>query len=108
MTTASAPACDSASSIPAYRQRLAYTTQSNSTVIGVRQRIHPLVDASLFKQFPIREGMTFEIRGEFYNILNTVNFSGPNTSIGNAAFGTVTKTQANDPRIGQLTARFNF
>lgn len=108
MTTASAPACDSASSVPAYRQRLSYTTQNNSTVIGVRQRIHPLVDASLFKQFPVREGMTFEIRGEFFNIMNIVNFGGPNTSIGNSAFGKVTLTQANDPRIGQLTARFNF
>jgi hypothetical protein len=108
MTTASAPACDSASSTPAYRQRLAYTTQNNSTVIGVRQRIHPLVDASLFKTFPIREGTTFEIRGEFYNLFNTPNFGGPNTSLGGSSFGKVTKTQANDARIGQLTARINF
>jgi hypothetical protein len=108
MTTPSAPACDSASSTPAYRQRLAYTTQNNSTVIGVRQRIHPLVDASLFKTFPIHEGATFEIRGEFFNVFNTPNFGGPNTSIGGSSFGVVTKTQANDARIGQLTARINF
>jgi hypothetical protein len=107
-STASAPACDSLSPIPAYRQRLSYTSQVNSTVINVRERIHPLVDASLFKRFAITERTSFEIRGEFFNILNTPNFGGPGTSIGSSTFGTVTLTQANDPRIGQLTARINF
>ncbi|HUB00854.1 MAG TPA: carboxypeptidase regulatory-like domain-containing protein [Terracidiphilus sp.] len=108
MSTASAPACDSLSSVPAYQQRLSYTSQYNSTVIGVRQRIHPLVDASLFKRFTLGEGKSFEIRGEFFNVLNTPNFGGPGTSIGSSTFGVVTLTQANDPRLGQLTARLNF
>ncbi len=107
-STASAPACDALSPTPAYRQRLSYTTQHNSPVIGVRQRIHPLLDASLFKVFTIHERTSFEIRGEFFNILNTANFGGPGTGIGSSTFGVVTKTQANDPRIGQLTARINF
>jgi hypothetical protein len=107
-STASAPACDSLSPVPAYQQRLAYTSQVNSPNIDVRTRVHPRVDASLFKQFPIRASMTFEIRGEFFNILNTPNFAGANTTIGSSNFGAVTLTQANDPRIGQLTARFNF
>lgn len=107
-STASAPACDNLSPTPAYRQRLSYTTQTNSTVLNIRQRIHPLVDASLFKQFQIRKGTSFEIRGEFFNILNTPNFGGPGTSIGSSTWGAVTLTQANDPRIGQLTARINF
>ena len=108
MSTPSAPACDSASSVPAYQQRLAYTSQANSTVIGVRQRIHPLVDASLFKRFLMGEGRSFEIRGEFFNLFNTANFGGPGTGIGSSTFGVVTLTQANDARIGQLTARLNF
>jgi len=107
-STASAPACDSLSPTPAYEQRIADTSQLNSTVIGVRQRIHPLVDASLFKQFAFSEGRSFEIRGEFFNILNTPDFGGPGTGIGSSTFGVVTLTQANDPRIGQLTARLNF
>lgn len=107
-STPSAPACDALSPTPAYQQRLSYTSQANSTVIGVRQRIHPLADASLFKQFPIHEGASFEIRGEFFNVLNTANFGGPGTSLGSSTFGVVTLTQANDPRIGQLTARINF
>jgi hypothetical protein len=107
-STASAPACDSLSPNPAYRQRLQYTTQLNSTMLNIRQRIHPLVDAALFKQFILREGTSFEIRGEFFNVFNTPNFGGPNTTLGNSSFGAVTLTQANDARIGQLTARINF
>ena len=107
-STASAPACDALSPNPAYRQRLQYTTQSNSTMLNIRQRIHPLVDAALFKQFILREGTSFEIRGEFFNAFNTPNFGGPNTTVGNSSFGAVTLTQANDARIGQLTARINF
>jgi hypothetical protein len=101
-------ACDSDTSPAAFRQRLQYTSQTNSNYINVRQRIHPLMDAALFKQFIIREHTSFEIRGEFFNVLNTPNFGGPNTTIGNSSFGAVTLTQANDPRIGQLTARINF
>ncbi len=107
-STPSAPACDSLSPVPAYQQRLSYTSQENSNVINVRERIHPLMDASLFKRFAIGEGRSFEIRGEFFNILNTPNFGGPGTGIGSSTFGEVTLTQANDPRIGQLTARINF
>ncbi len=103
-----APACSSSTSTPAYQQRLSFTTQTNSPYIGVRQTFHPLMDASLFKTFPIREAMTFEIRGEFFNVLNTPIFGTPGTSIGNSNFGVVALTQVNDPRYGQLTARLNF
>ncbi len=101
-------ACSSSSDTPAYEERLSYTTQTNSPYIGVRQQFHPLMDASLFKTFPIREGMTFEIRGEFFNVLNATDFGTPNTSIGSSAFGAVSLLQVNDPRMGQLTARLNF
>jgi hypothetical protein len=66
------------------------------------------MDAALFKQFILHERTSFEIRGEFFNVLNTPNFGGPNTTIGNSSFGAVTLTQANDARIRQLTARINF
>lgn len=112
-------ACDSQSSTPAFRQRIGYTSQSNSNVLNLRIPLHPLVDASLFKQFIIREGMSLEIRGEFFNILNTPEWGGPSTTLGASNAGSAssgysvalpngTKTQANDARIGQLTARFNF
>jgi hypothetical protein len=101
-------ACSSTSDTPAYQQRLSFTTQTNSNVIGTRQQFYPRLEASLFKVFPIRESTTFEIRGEFYNILNTPIFSGPSTSLGSTSFGIVPLTQVNDPRYGQLTARLNF
>lgn len=105
----SAPACRSANDSPAFRQNLSFTLNSTSpSMTGVRVLDHPDVDASLFKVFPIHESLTFEIRGEFFNVLNTPNFGGPGTSPGATNYGIVTLTQQNDPRIGQLTARVNF
>jgi hypothetical protein len=112
--------CDAKSPNPAFRQRIAYSSQSNSPVLNARTiGYHPLVDMSLFKQFKIREGVSFEIRGEYFNVFNTTEFIGPgglgSSNAGSAANGgTITPTfngqltQNNDPRIGQLTARFNF
>jgi hypothetical protein len=109
MTTAKAPACNSASDTPAFRQNAPFTLNTvGPQMSGVRILDHPLIDASLFKVFPIHESTTFEIRGEFFNVLNTPNFGGPNTSPGNAQYGQVTLSQQNDPRVGQLTARINF
>ncbi len=111
--------CDANNPSPAFAQRLNYTSQSNSTVLNIRQKLYPLLDASMFKRFIIREGVSFEIRGEFFNILNTPEFGGPNTSLGAANTGSAASnpsaaypqgqlSQANDARIGQLTARINF
>ena len=112
-------ACDSASPSPAFRQRISYTSQSNSTYLNLRYAVHPQVDINVFKQFIIREGVSFEIRGDFFNVTNTPNFPAPNTTLGQAntasraGSGSASNPagvgqQANDPRIGQLTARINF
>ena len=78
--------------------------------MSIRLHIHSLVDASLFKQFIVREGVSFEIRGEFFNVLNTPEFGGPKHVHGCGKLRMVRShllfrvlTQANDPRIGQLT-----
>lgn len=107
-TTSAVIACDGTSSSPAFRQRYSFTLQTNSPFINERQRIYPLVDLSAFKQFIVREGVSFEIRGEFFNIGNRPNFGGPGTGLNSASYGLVTLTQANDARIGQITARINF
>jgi hypothetical protein len=101
-------ACDGTSNTAAYRTRFSYTIQTNSPYINERQRIYPLVDLSMFKQFIIHEGVSFEIRGEFFNVGNRPNFGGPGTGLSSASYGAVTLTQANDARQGQLTARINF
>ena len=110
--------CDATSSTPAFQSRLAYTSQSNSTVLHIRQQLHPLVDMSLFKQFALGDKVNFEIRGEFFNILNTPEWGAPgglgssNAGSSSSSYSTTNPTgyfvQSNDARIGQLTARVNF
>ncbi|MHB1021148.1 MAG: TonB-dependent receptor [Acidobacteriaceae bacterium] len=101
--------CTSLSELPAFQQNPSFTLNTTGpTMSGVRGRVHPLTDASLFKVFQIHDKYNFEIRGEFFNVFNTVNFGNPNTSLTSSQFGVVALNQANDPRIGQLTARFNF
>ena len=101
-------ACDATSPNPAYKQRYSYTIQSNPQFIKERIRIYPQVDLSAFKQFILKEGVSFEIRGEFFNVGNRPNFAGPGTGLNSSTYGLVTLNQVNDPRYGQLTARVNF
>ncbi len=67
------------------------------------------------KIIPVKEAMSFEIRGEFFNIFNHAQFENPGGDISNdkidpitglhvGTFGNVTR--ARDPRIGQLSAKF--
>jgi len=106
---ANVPGCASSSSIPAFELNPSYTLNTvGPRMETVRTIVHPLADASLFKKFPIRGSATFEIRGEFFNVLNTPNFGGPGTTPASTSYGVVTLNEANDARIGQITARFNF
>ena len=103
------PGCDATNNnTPAFQQNLPFARNTLGPYMNVRQLVHPLVDLSLFKKFPITEGSNFEIRGEFFNAFNTPNFGGPGTSVTSTTWGVVTMTQANDPRLIQLTARYNF
>jgi hypothetical protein len=103
-------ACATASSTPAFQQLPSgfWLATIGPYMEDVRFHVHPLLDASLFKKFTLHENATFEIRGEAYNLANTPNFGNPSTSLGGTSFGSVAATQANDPRILQLTGRFNF
>ena len=51
-----------------------------------------ILNASLFKNFRIRERIGIEIRGEAFNITNTPEFSNPSTSITSSTYGYVTGT----------------
>jgi Carboxypeptidase regulatory-like domain len=56
---------------------------------------HEVVDASLFKNFPIRERVQGQFRAEAYNITNTPQFNNPNGSLDsctNTATATCTAT----------------
>lgn len=64
-------------------------------------------DLSLFKNLPIGERAAFQIRGEFFNVLNHPSFSNPNSVFNTAAFGNITSTSTNNRQI-QLAAKFTF
>jgi hypothetical protein len=101
--------CTGANTNPAFQQEPLFTLNNLGPYMNIRQLVHPLLDASLFKVFKLRGSTNFEIRGEFFNVLNTPNFGGPGTTPTSGGYGAVTPlNQANDPRLTQLTARINF
>jgi hypothetical protein len=74
-------------------------------------------DLSILKRFKITETINFELRGEFLNALNNINFltDANLTNFGNDAFGRVanaftdpSNTQDPGGRLVQIVARFNF
>jgi len=64
-------------------------------------------DMSLYKEIPIREHASFNLRVEAFNLFNRTQFSNPNTQVGNGQFGQIT-SQLNNPRALQLSGRFLF
>jgi hypothetical protein len=65
------------------------------------------LDLSFLKRIPIRENMSAEFRGDFFNILNHPNFANPAASFGSSTFGLITNT-SNSPRQVQLAVKFVF
>ena len=65
------------------------------------------VNFSMFKNFPIYERMTLQLRAEAFNLFNHANPSNPGTTFGTSSFGTITSTQT-DPRVLQLAGKINF
>jgi hypothetical protein len=58
-------------------------------------------DLSLFKEFELRERFKLQLRGEFLNAFNRVQFSSPNTPVPSHQFGVIS-SQATTPRQTQL------
>ncbi len=82
------------------------------------------VDISVIKRFPLRESMNIELRGEFFNLLNHVNFANPISNLSAVAatsidtnsgritgssgdFGRIIST-SNNPRMIQFAVKLNF
>jgi len=61
-------------------------------------------DFGVSKRTVIKENLAFEIRAEFFNIFNHAQFLNPSGDITDSSFGIV--TNARDPRIGQISAKF--
>ena len=67
------------------------------------------LDAMLEKNQHIGERYILTFRGEAFNALNNVIFSGPTTSVSSATFGKIASlSQTNTPRNVQVSARFTF
>jgi hypothetical protein len=64
-------------------------------------------DVALMKKFPIFERLNFNLKGEFFNALNTVNFGVPNSDIDSPSFGTIT-TINGIPRNGQVSGTLSW
>jgi hypothetical protein len=65
------------------------------------------LDASISKEFTIREGKTLQVRAEVFNAFNHQRFGFPDVGSGDGSLGTVTYTLNNFRRM-QFGARFQF
>lgn len=63
-------------------------------------------DMALAKELHLTPSKYLELRIEFFNIFNHAQFVTPSGLINGGSFGVV--TNANDPRIGQVAAKFHF
>jgi outer membrane receptor protein involved in Fe transport len=72
----------------------------------VRGPSYRSADIALIRRLAVRSGLSIEVRGEVFNLLNTPNLGAPNAVQGAANFGTV--TTALDPRVIQLALKFIF
>ena len=64
------------------------------------------LDLAVIRRVPLSGSRGLELRGEVFNATNTPPLGAPNTTVGSAAFGTI--TSAGDPRVVQLALKFVF
>ncbi len=64
-------------------------------------------DLSVHKDFDIYRETKFEIRGEFFNAFNHVDFANPDSGVADTNFGKITATQ-HLPRVIQLAGKITF
>jgi hypothetical protein len=60
------------------------------------------------KRIRLRESLSFDLRAEFFNAFNRVQFAGPNTNISSSSFGQIFLSQVNTPRQIQVSGRLSF
>jgi hypothetical protein len=66
------------------------------------------VDASLFRNFRVKERLNFQLRAESYNLTNTPHFSNPSANVSSGGFMTITSalSRANNVEGGERQFRF--
>ena len=65
------------------------------------------VDLSVIKFIPINERFRGEVRAEFFNVFNWVNYANPVTNIAVASFGRIISASTG-PRVVQFAFKLNF
>ena len=83
--------------------QFALGTSSRNPVRGPGYRN---LDLAVIRRVALPAGTALEIRGEIFNATNTPPLGAPNTTVGAAAFGTI--TTAGDPRVVQVALKFLF
>jgi hypothetical protein len=78
-------------------------TSSRNPVRGPSYRN---LDLALMRRVALPGSRALELRAEVFNATNTPPLGAPNTTVGSAAFGTI--TSAGDPRVVQLAVKFIF
>jgi hypothetical protein len=78
----------------------------NSGSDSVRGPAYANIDAALSRYFNIKENHRLELRFEFFNLANRVNFSNPDNNIQDSTFGQILGDVS--PRILQFALRYSF
>jgi hypothetical protein len=65
------------------------------------------VDVSIIKFLPFTERFRGELRAEFFNVFNWVNYGQPGNALGTATFGRITSASSG-PRVIQFAFKLNF
>ena len=81
-------------------------TYGNAGYNSLTQAAYFNMDTSLTRYFPIRERQRFELRFEFFNVLNHTNLNAPVNSLKSPTFGIIQGAQ--DSRILQFAAKYSF
>jgi hypothetical protein len=88
-------------------QQPALGTLGNIGLLNVLGPTFFQFDTALVRQFRIREGQRLEIRGEAFNLTNSLRSNNPGVTLSTPnSFGLILSAQ--DPRIMQLAAKFVF
>jgi hypothetical protein len=66
------------------------------------------VDLSVFREFPVKERLTFVLRTEAFNLFNVSTFGVPINNLTNPNFGKVTSLAVQQPRELQLSLKVRF
>ena len=64
------------------------------------------LDLSAFKNIPIRETATLQLRAECFNVFNHANFFLPENDIASPNFGQI--LEAGSPRVFQFALKLRF